>query len=85
MGKAAFFFPHRPCIFRTCLMYAYTDGIVGKREGFSVDGTIARITKIMANDPRRIGEIVIQFELPANHYTVKERHTLSGCQELSGS
>ena len=37
-------------------------GIVAKREGIILDGTIAEVEKVMATNPRRIGEINIKIK-----------------------
>lgn len=43
-----------------------------ERLGVSIKGTKVEITKVMAVEPRRIGEIVIDFYLPAR-YSEKEQ------------
>jgi len=48
-------------------------GIAARAHGFSIDGTKLDITKIMANDPRRVSEIVVEFTFPDNNYTEKEK------------
>ncbi len=48
-------------------------GIAANTHGFSIDGTKISITKIMAANPRRVGEIIINFSFPANIYSDKER------------
>jgi uncharacterized OsmC-like protein len=47
-------------------------GIAANTHGFSIDGTKLHITKIMATDPRRVGEVVIDFHFPKNSYSEKE-------------
>tara|TARA_B000000532_G_C18713129_1_gene339142 strand:+ start:19 stop:420 length:402 start_codon:yes stop_codon:yes gene_type:complete len=37
-------------------------GIVAEREGIKLDGTIAEVEKVMATNPRRIGEIIIKIK-----------------------
>ena len=39
---------------------------------FDVVGTQLKITKLMAENPRRISEIIIQFDFPKNNYSDKE-------------
>lgn len=51
-------------------------GIAARTHGFSIDGTTAEITKIMAAEPRRVGEIAIKFTLPAINYSEKERRII---------
>ena len=48
-------------------------GIAAKTHGFNVDGTAIRITKIMADNPRRVGEVVVEFDFPKNNYSSKEK------------
>jgi len=51
-------------------------GIAANTHGFSVDGTKLAITKIMASDPRRIGEIIVELNFPHNNYTEKEKEII---------
>lgn len=47
-------------------------GIASKAHGFDIEGTQCSVTKIMAADPRRIGEIKIKMEFPKeNEYDGK--------------
>lgn len=39
-------------------------GIYARRVGMDLTGTRYQITKIMANDPRRIAEILVNFDFP---------------------
>jgi putative redox protein len=48
-------------------------GIAARTHGFNVDGTDIRITKIMAENPRRVAEVVIEFDFPVNQYSEKEK------------
>ena len=48
-------------------------GIAANTHGFSIDGTKISITKIMAANPRRVGEIIVDFTFPANNYNDKEK------------
>jgi putative redox protein len=48
-------------------------GIAARTHGFNVDGTKIRITKIMASEPRRVGEVVVEFDFPAFTYSEKEK------------
>jgi putative redox protein len=51
-------------------------GIAAQRHGLDLEGTRIEITKIMAANPRRIAEVILQFTLPPNHFTDKERDLL---------
>lgn len=48
-------------------------GISAREHGFDIDGTTAKIWKIMEANPRRVGEIKIELTFPKNNYTVKEK------------
>ncbi len=47
-------------------------GIKARASNIDIDGTTCSITKIMAADPRRVSEIVINFKFPKT-YTEKEQ------------
>ncbi len=47
--------------------------IAANSHGFNIDGAQWEITKIMASDPRRISEVIIDITFPANNYTDKEK------------
>ncbi|MHB8261616.1 MAG: OsmC family protein [Bacteroidia bacterium] len=49
-------------------------GIVSLKEGIAkADGAVAKVTKVMYAEPRRIGEIHISITMPPNNFTEKER------------
>ena len=48
-------------------------GIAAQTHGFNLDGTGIRITKVMADDPRRVGEVIVEFDFPKNNYSEKEK------------
>lgn len=51
-------------------------GIVAGRNNIDIKGTQAEITKIMGENPRRVIEIKVEFTMPANHYSLKEKELL---------
>ena len=52
-------------------------GIVANRAGIDIDGIDMEITKIMAAEPRRIAEVVLNFTMPAGKsYSDKEKAML---------
>jgi len=53
-----------------------TMGIAANTHGFNIDGTELKITKVMASDPRRICEIVVEIFFPKNDYTDKQKRIL---------
>jgi putative redox protein len=54
-------------------------GIAAREHGFSIDRSTCRITKNMADNPRKISEIKIEFDLTANRFTERERKILDCC------
>jgi putative redox protein len=48
-------------------------GIAARTHGFNVDGTTLNITKIMASEPRRVGEVIVEFNFPQIKYSEKEK------------
>lgn len=48
-------------------------GIAARSHGFDIDGTIAEITKVMAENPRRVVEIHVSLQFPKNNYSEKEK------------
>jgi putative redox protein len=51
-------------------------GIAADTHGFSIDGTKLKITKIMASNPRRISELVVEMNFPANNFSDKEKEII---------
>lgn len=51
-------------------------GIAAREHGLNIEGTACSVTKIMAADPRRVAEIHIDFDFPANNFSEKERKIL---------
>ena len=48
-------------------------GIAARNQGFDIDGTTIAITKVMADNPRRIGEVHIEYQFPDIQYSEKEK------------
>lgn len=51
-------------------------GISANVHGFNIDGTEITTTKVMASDPRRVAELVVEVVFPHNNYSDKERKLL---------
>lgn len=51
-------------------------GIVAERNSINIEGTSIEITKIMESNPRRVGEIIVEFTMPKRTYSVKEKELL---------
>lgn len=48
-------------------------GIAAKNHGFDINGTTAGVTKVMAENPRRVSEIHIDLQFPNNNYSEKDK------------
>ena len=48
-------------------------------KGFNIDGTTAKITKVMASKPRRVAEIIVNLTFPKNNYSDKEKKIIELC------
>jgi uncharacterized OsmC-like protein len=51
-------------------------GIVAERNNIDIKGTRIEVEKITEANPRRVGEILIRFQFPANNYSEKEKQLL---------
>ncbi|MGC1390715.1 MAG: OsmC family protein [Bacteroidales bacterium] len=51
-------------------------GISAREHNFSIEGTSCSVTKIMTDNPRRIGEIIIELDFTANSYSDKHKKIL---------
>ena len=54
-------------------------GIAAQTHNFNIDGTTAKTTKIMGNNPRRIAEIIVELNFPKNNFSDKQRKILEIC------
>lgn len=49
-------------------------GIAANSHGFSIDGAVAEVTKIMSDGPpRRISRIIVELSFPGNRFTDKQK------------
>jgi len=51
-------------------------GIASRTNDINIDGTQLRITKVMAANPRRVSEVHVEFDMPPNNYTEKQKAIL---------
>lgn len=52
-------------------------GIAARTHGFSIDGTVGEVTKIMASDPRRIGAVEVKLYIKGQaQYSEKEKEII---------
>ena len=54
-------------------------GIAAREHNFSIDGTTCKITKIMTENPRMIGEIEIEMDFTSNTISDKQKNILEYC------
>ncbi len=75
-GKGAYFSPTDlvATAWGSCMLTIM--GISARTHGFSIDGTQVGITKIMASNPRRIGELKIVFDFPEILYSEKQKEII---------
>lgn len=48
-------------------------GISAEKNNYNIDGTTVETIKVMADNPRRVGELVITINMPHNNYSDTER------------
>ena len=48
-------------------------GISAREHQFNIDGTKISITKIMASNPRRVSEVVLELYFPSSDYSEKQK------------
>ncbi len=58
-------------------------GIKAMDNGIDLVGTELDITKIMANDPRRVDEVIISFNFPQKGYTEEEKKLIESVAGIS--
>ena len=58
-------------------------GIKARDNGIDITGTEIEITKIMASDPRRVAEVVVDFHFPKKEYTDAEKQIVESVAGIS--
>jgi putative redox protein len=78
-GKGEFFSPTDlvATALGSCIMTIM--GIAARQYSINLEGVSFTITKIMAENPRRIGEIAIVFDFTMRDYTDKQKKVLEYC------
>ena len=51
-------------------------GIAGQTHHFSIDGARIETQKVMTQNPRRVGELILDIYLPPNNYTDREKRII---------
>jgi putative redox protein len=72
-GKAEYFSPTDLAATSLATCGLTIMGIAARTHGFNLEGTFAEVTKIMYSNPRRIGEIHIDYRFPDIDYSDKEK------------
>jgi len=72
-GKGEFFSPTDllATALGSCIMTIM--GITARDNGIDLEGTEVEVTKIMASDPRRVAEVIVEFKFPKKGYTEEEK------------
>lgn len=58
-------------------------GIKARDNGIDITGTEIEVTKIMASDPRRVAEVVVEFHFPKKNYTEEEKRLVESVAGIS--
>ena len=58
-------------------------GIKAMDNGIDLEGTQLNITKVMASDPRRVSEVVMEFNFPQKGYTADEKQLIESVAGVS--
>lgn len=58
----------------TCMITVM--GINANKHGLNIDGIDCDVTKIMAINPRRVSEVVIEFNFPKNNFDESQKEML---------
>jgi uncharacterized OsmC-like protein len=58
-------------------------GIKARDNGIDIIGTEIEITKIMASDPRRVAEVVVDFKFPKKGYSDEEKRLIESVAGIS--
>ncbi len=75
-GKGEFFSPTDLVATSLASCILTIMGIGAENFRYNIDGTKAEITKIMTDNPRKIGEIKIIFTFPNHNFTKKQKQAL---------
>jgi len=58
-------------------------GIKARDNGIDIKGTEIEVTKIMASDPRRVAEVVVEFTFPKKGYSDEEKRLVESVAGIS--
>ena len=82
-GKGEFFSPTDllATALGSCIMTIM--GITARDYEIDIEGTTVDVTKIMASDPRRVAEVVVEFKFPQKGYTEEEKRIVESVAGIS--
>lgn len=82
-GKGEFFSPTDllATALGSCIMTIM--GIKARDNGIDIEGTEIEVTKIMASDPRRVAEVVVDFYFPKKNYSEEEKKLIESVAGIS--
>lgn len=58
-------------------------GIKARDNGIDIKGTEIEVTKIMASDPRRVAEVIVEFNFPKKNYSEEEKKLIESVAGIS--
>ena len=58
-------------------------GIKARDNGIDIKGTEIEVTKIMASDPRRVAEVVVEFTFPKKNYSEEDKKLVESVAGIS--
>ncbi len=58
-------------------------GIKARDNGIDIKGTEIEVTKIMASDPRRVAEVVVEFNFPKKNYSDSDKQLIESVAGIS--
>ena len=82
-GKGEFFSPTDllATALGSCIMTIM--GIKARDNNIDIEGTQVDVTKIMASDPRRVAEVIVEFTFPKKGYSEEEKQLVEGVAGIS--
>lgn len=78
-GKGEAFSPTDLCSTSLAACMMTIMGIYAQEHGCDVTGTRLSVTKVMSADPRRIGKIRVELDMPDREFTDREKKALEHC------
>lgn len=82
-GKGEFFSPTDllATALGSCIMTIM--GIKARDNDIDIEGTEVEVTKIMASEPRRVAEVVVEFRFPDKHYPEAHKQLIESVAGIS--